>query len=264
MMLGQRRCVSSFMMIHALAATVILSNALHSHPLSDDAPQPAEPVNVLRPFEDITVHRDTKSVEIRAWVCLDEGFLEQVACSPATREHESLVVIRAKPSEIHAALLLAEFEPGTPGRWLFHPEQNKVELIPPQGPELNVFIRYEDAQGTVIEHPVRKWIRDHETGKAFPDQAWVFGGSAFRPNPEFMGPGEHYVADMTGSIIGLVTFGDEVIGLKTVISDQAEVHEPQWEVNSDAIPAEGTQVTVILRPRAKQPNEASSNVPQPE
>lgn len=218
---------------------------------SGTADQAPAQVAEIRPFEDILIDRKAQQVEIRAWVCLDRGFLEQVACSPGTREHESLMVVRAKPREIHAALLLAGMKPGRPGRWIYHPEQEKVELITPEGPELDVLVRHKDAQGNHAEIPVRNWIRDHETCKEFPNQPWIFGGSAFRPNPEFMGPGEHYVADMTGSIIGLVTFGDEVIGLQQIISDQATIHEPQWEVNADAIPAEGTEVTIILRPRTK-------------
>ena len=50
----------------------------------------------------------------RPAIRLELGWLEQVACAPATREHESLVVVNAKPSHIHAALLMAGFEPGTP------------------------------------------------------------------------------------------------------------------------------------------------------
>ena len=62
-----------------------------------------------------------------------------------------------------------------------------------------------------------------------------------------MGPGEHYVADMSGSIIGLVTFGDEVIGFSQVISDQDAVQAPEWEVDSEKIPPVGTEVTVVLK-----------------
>lgn len=214
--------------------------------------------HLLTPSEDITINRESQRVKLRAWVCLEEGFLEQIACSPGTREHESLVVIRATPSDIHAAMLLAGFEPGTPGRWIYHPEKEKVELVEPRGPELDILVRYEDSNGEQVERPVRTWIREHENHTPFPDKPWVFGGSMFRENPEFMGPGEHYVADMTGSIIGLVTFGDEVIGLKQVISDQAAIHEPEWEVNPDAIPAEGTQVTLIIQPRATPADEGDA------
>ncbi len=62
-----------------------------------------------------------------------------------------------------------------------------------------------------------------------------------------MGEGEHYVADYSGSIIGLVTFGDEVIGFSEVIADQAAVQEPEWIVDTDRVPPIGTEVTVVIR-----------------
>ncbi len=79
----------------------------------------AVPPLVLRPFAGIVVRLDEATVEVQAWTCLEAGWLEQVACSPNSREHESLVVVKAKPSEIHAALLLAGFEPGSPGTWSY-------------------------------------------------------------------------------------------------------------------------------------------------
>lgn len=223
-----------------------------------DGPSPQK--ITLEPFEDIRVQLHEPSVEIRAWVCLDGGFLEQIACSPGTREHESLVVIRAKPSNIHAALLLGGFESGLPGRWLFDqskPPEEQLTLIPPQGDKIDVFVRYE-RDGKTIEEPIRTWVRDyHDMDRTFPDVPWVFGGSSFRENPEYMGPGEHYVADVTGSIIGLVTFGDEVIGLSKVISDQEAIHEPEWEVDIERIPPVGTEVTIIFR-RARASTPTSS------
>jgi hypothetical protein len=62
-----------------------------------------------------------------------------------------------------------------------------------------------------------------------------------------MGPGEHYVADMTGSIIGLVTFGDETIGFSRVLSDQESVQEPVWEAATEHLPEPATPVTIIVR-----------------
>jgi hypothetical protein len=222
--------------------------------LAGDAPPLGEKAaekqpRVVTPFEDIRVDLAATSVEVRAWVCLNAGFLEQIACSPGTREHESLLVVRARPSNIHAALLMAGVEAGAPGRWIVHPEEEKVELIPPRGDRVDVLVRYRNSDGEEIEEAIRRWIRDHAEKQKFPDAPWVFGGSLFRPNPEWMEPegGEHYVADVTGSIIGLVTFGDEVIGFSRVISDQAAVHEPEWMVNTERIPDVGTEVTLILR-----------------
>lgn len=203
---------------------------------------------IVHPFDGITVYlaADASRIEITARTCLDEGWLEQIACSPQTREHESLLVVAAKPSQIHAALLMAEFEPGAPGKWTY--ENNTIGTINPMGDNLEVMVRYINSSGQTIENPIRHWIRDGSGGgQDFPDEPWVFGGSIIAPNPKSMGPGEHYVADMSGSIIGLVTFGDEVIGFSRVLADQADVQAPLWEVKTQAVPPIGTHVTLILR-----------------
>ena len=194
-------------------------------------------------------------MEVAAEACLDEGYLEQVACSPGTREHESLLVVAAKPSQIHAALLLAGFEPGLPGRWTY--ENQTLGTIDPTGDAIDVRVRYTKPDGEEVQTPIREWIRgvvpphgesDREpVYEKFPELPWVFGGSSIARNTPGMPPGEHYVADMTGSIIGLVTFGDETIGFSRVLADQEDVQAPEWEVNTPAVPPMGTKVTLVLR-----------------
>ena len=227
--------------ILALCAVVCLSSGC--------AGTAREP-RVLEPFEGITVRPDVPVVEIEAWSCLEAGWLEQIACSPRTREHETLVVIKAKPSDVHAALLLAGIQHGTPGSWSF--EDEAVSFTPPTGDRLEVLVRYE-LDGRTVEEPIRTWMADAEGRSSFPDTAWVFAGSLFAENPDWMGPGEHYVADQTGSIIGLVTFGDEVVGFEEVFSDQQSIQPLAWQVRIDHVPPVGTPVTVILRRAAGSP-----------
>ena len=193
----------------------------------------------------VAVHAGQGRVEVQAFVCLDGGWLEQVACSPDTREHESLVVVKTRPSNIHAALLMAGIEPGSPGRWSY--EDGTVSVVPPTGDRLDVLVRYE-SNGRRIEEPIGSWIVGTADDRPFPDVPWVFAGSAFAENPDWMKPGEHYVADFTGSIIGLVTFGDEVIGFQEVIADQVDVHPPEWEVDDLLVPPMGTRLTLIVKP----------------
>jgi len=99
----------------------------------------------------------------------------------------------------------------------------------------------------MIEAPVTRWIRDHHGRRAFPDVRWVFAGSRFETLPDTLGGGEIYLADESGSIIGLVTFGDEVLGLDRVIADDAEVAPPEWEAHTERMPDVGTKVTIVLR-----------------
>lgn len=205
----------------------------------------SRPAALRQPFPGIAVEPSTREVALDAVVCLDAGWLEQVACSPGTRVHESLVSVAARPRNVHAALLLAGLVPGAPGHWS-EDEDGGVSLVPPSGERLSIAVRHGDPP---VEEPVGDWIADAEGEATFPrDAEWVFGGSAIVPNPPFMGPGEHYVADLTGSIVGLVTFGDEVIGYREVLPDQEAVEPPHWQVRSGRVPPVGTPVQLVIRP----------------
>ncbi|HRP63353.1 MAG TPA: YdjY domain-containing protein [Phycisphaerales bacterium] len=234
----------------AIAEPIASAEPAHVEHREDERPLPARPARaVISPFDGVEVDRIDRVVRVRAWVALDAGFLEQIVCSPGTREHESLLIVNVRPSDLHAALLIAGFASGTPGRWEWNEETEQVRLIPPTGEPLDLFVQYE-RNGVMIEESIRDWITDFTGERTFPPDPWVFGGSMFRPNPESMGYGEYYVADISGSIVGLVTFGDEILGFSHVISDQADIHEPEWVVNTDRIPPPNTEVTLIIR-RAK-------------
>ncbi|MHC5025183.1 MAG: YdjY domain-containing protein [Planctomycetota bacterium] len=182
-------------------------------------------------------------VEVDAVVCLEEGWLEQIVCAPGTREHEAIMVSDVAPSRIHAALLVAGFESGAPGRW--HATDDGYGLSAPTGSEVSVAVRYE-VDGETRVDPVRSWVRDHNTGRSLPDVPWVFGGSIFVEAPPGSETQEVYAADFSGSIIGLVTFGDELIGLATVIADATDVEPETWEVASEQVPGVGTPVCIVI------------------
>jgi hypothetical protein len=243
-----------------------------SHPAATSraASQPAAAgatgVKTVKPFPGVTAIIDADDpsrsrIELKAYTCLDAGWLEQVACMPGTREHESLMVVDAKPSQVHAALLMAGFEPGKPGRWTY--ENQKFGAIDPTGDKVAIVVRYVDKEGKTIEHDVGKWIREpaskDKAAKPFPREPWVFGGSVLARNTPDMGPGEHYVADMTGSLIGLVTFGDETIGFSRVLSDQETVQEPEWEANTEALPEVATPVTLIIQKWKDDPEDGTAD-----
>lgn len=217
-------------------------------PPPDAGTAAAQPRAEISPFPGVVVAPAQHRVELEAVVVLDAGWLEQIACTAGTREHESLLVPHAMPSQVHAALLAAGFEPGRPGRWRH--ENGAYVYEPPLGAPLDVAVRYRDAEGEVVEEPVSRWIRDHHGRRVFPDGPWIFGGSRVERVPETLGGDEHYTADLSGSIIGLVTFGDEVIGFGQVIADEVSVAPPEWEVFTERVPPIGTPVTIILRARA--------------
>lgn len=189
----------------------------------------------------ITIDRDARTVDIDAKVCLREcEFLEQLACSEGTREHESLLVLLAKPSMVHTALLLMGLEPGSPMRWI--EEEDSVRTIAPRGPEVAVFIVWHDEAGEEVLTPANEWVSDQNSGEAMEGNTWLFAGSKFvEVNGE-----EMYVADAYGTAISLVNFGDDLLARATEMTDQNDSHGRVWGANTDAIPEVGTEVRIRL------------------
>ena len=59
---------------------------------------------------------------------------------------------------------------------------------------------------------------------------------------------EFFAADASGSLVGLVTFGDEVLGLERIRSDQVGVDAAEWMVRTGVVPPPGTPVQLVFRP----------------
>ena len=174
-------------------------------------------------------------------------YLEVIVCTPDTKEHESLVMTKAKASNIHAALLAIGLTPGSAGNWKF--EDRKFIPVPPTGPGVDVRLAYRDATGKEIESPAGDWVVNASNGAPFGsaasgDHGWVFAGSRMAMHQGK----EYYDADGVGTVVGLVTFGSETVAWKRVISHEAEINEPEWIANRAKVPAYGTKVTVRLRP----------------
>lgn len=170
------------------------------------------------------------------------AYLEVIACRPDSREHESLVVTPALPSHLHAALLLAGASSGKPGSWRV--DGNDLVAEPPSGDRVLVSLRWKSLNGEHVEHSVADLVRNTRGVSlgSTPD-GFVFAGSGFLKQ---LG-GERYAADLSGTLVGLCTFGDEPVAWSRVISPEAEIQEPQWTADGSKLPPPGTPVTIVLR-----------------
>jgi hypothetical protein len=56
-----------------------------------------------------------------------------------------------------------------------------------------------------------------------------------------------YAADQSGSVVGLVTFGDEPVASVAVVPDRADIAEPSLMAWTERMPPEGTTVTIVIR-----------------
>jgi hypothetical protein len=182
-------------------------------------------------------------------------FLEVLACSFNTREHETFVVSRVKPSHIHAALLAVGLKPGTPGSWTS--KDGRIVGTAPTGDRIAVRFVYEnDAKQTVEADPLT-WIVSSADRSPFLDRQRQDAAKSGGPAPGFVFAGSRFVtragasvydADGAGIIIGLTTFGSELIGYSRMLNPDASVEAPSWIADLTKTPPPDTAVRVRLRP----------------
>jgi hypothetical protein len=150
-------------------------------------------------------------------------------------EHESVLRTHARPSHIHAALLMIGLQPGEPLRY----SQAAGKWFPPHGPALRISVEYTDEHGRLVTVPANKLMRDIRTRKPMPSTSWVFTGSRIMPDGV-------YAADVTGYIVSIVNFDLTPIDIPQLASNANETLE--WQANLEALPPRGTPVSMILEP----------------
>lgn len=229
----------------------------------DDARRAAPPLQLREAFPMVRVDAAAKVVEFDARVSpmlvpdakAPLFFLEVICCSPDSREHETFVVTDAKPSHIHAALLSIGLRAGHPGS--FRQNGRSLEPVDPAGDRIDVRFVYV-IDGREIEADPLAWVcKAGEEGSGFvaTERAWATAHAQSAPGWTFCGSRfverggrEVYDADGTGVLIGLTTFGSEVIGWSRTISPDSDVQEPEWVADFKKTPPAGLPVRVRVRP----------------
>jgi hypothetical protein len=200
-------------------------------------------------FPHVRMDRTARVIDVDARVpinCHDPRtpnvYLELIACTPDTREHEVLASTKAKPSHVHAALLMLGLEPGHPATWTKGAD-GMLNEQPPDGPRVGVELVTRDEEGNEVVETPSDWIVHAQTRERWPSGEWVFAGSLFVKRQGE----ERYDADWSGTFIGLTSFGTEVLAWPDVISPTAAIDEPVWIADPARVPQFGTPVVIRLR-----------------
>lgn len=169
-------------------------------------------------------------------------YLEAFVCGPDSKEHESLVMTKARPSHLHAALLAAGFVPGAPAKWTAGPEGGRA--TPAKGDALRVTFLVTGADGGETQSEPWTWAKHARTGATLtpPTPAFVFTGSRM----VHRNGREWYDADGVGVLIGLHAWESEVIAWRTPMSPWVQVEEPVWIADAARVPKVGTPVRVRI------------------
>lgn len=224
-----------------------------------ETPAEASANNVVK-LPGIEIHAEKAIVDVDGQVALTDGLLELIACTEGTKEHEAIVRIDALPIHVHTALLLIGARNGNPAmRKPINEEQTRWMHYRPSGQPIKVSLVLKDPEGKDVERPINDFIRRTEGDPYMPDMGFETEESgeekeAF-PNV-FLFTGSHliegkegnkqYLADQSGHVITISTFGDELLGLADIQS--RENGELVWEVDPTHLPPLDTKVKLRLRP----------------
>jgi hypothetical protein len=264
----------------ALVPSLILSSG--ARPASAQAPPreqaAAKPARKNFQLPGLVIDFQKRCVDIEATICLEEGLLELIACKKGSKEHESIVAVDARAMHIHTALLLLGANNGSPAMMKPIDEQQTGWVhVPPRGDPVDVYLLLPEENGQTVERPIGDFVvrsdrgsplptvdeqpgpeRDVEQNAEFP-KTFLFAGSRLRDN----GPGPRtYLADESGNLISIATFGDELLclpGTHAMANDAL-----MWQIDSSKLPEVGTKVTLRLRPRNKPATQADKAAAQAE
>lgn len=176
-----------------------------------------------------------KRVFVDGYVAQRETFLEMFACDTGTKEHESVLGVAAKSSEVHAALLAIGGQVGKTVR--FDPE-----YVPASGQRIRVWVMWRDEKGQFQVADARNWVRNTETKEAL-DKDWVFAGSYIWNDPS---DGKAYYQADSGEMICVSNFSTALMDLPIASSDSNSAL--QFEAFTERIPPVGTFVRLMLVP----------------
>lgn len=233
------RMVSAMMMAGAVWASVVVGAG---EPAADQG-------GIKEVFPGVRVERGGEGkpgvVEFDGEVIADLSdpkkvlYLEVLACPRGSKEHEALVMTKVKPSQVHAAMLLAGFVPGKPVAWGADGKASAptgdavtVEFVWKEGEEQ----KRAPALDWVVN--AKDWTRASALGKGF-----VFAGSVMVRRGDGT---ERYDGDSAGTLVGLAGFGSETVAWTRVFSPEASVDEPVWVADRARVPKVGTAVVVRI------------------
>lgn len=271
--------------MNSVCYTIVLAllSAIVPHPsLADDAAR-EKAVRKRVKLPGLVIDFKHRCVDLEATVCLDKGLLELVACTKSSKEHESIVAVSARAMHIHTALLLLGANNGHPAmRKPVDEEKTRWINVPPRGDAIEVFLVTTDKEGMATERPISDFVvrspqRDDEVDGVVvtapeesrkPEDAktarlphtFLFAGSHLRDN----GPGpRQYLADLSGNLISIVTFGDELLCLP--FHQTQEDNALMWRVKPETLPKVGTKVTLRLRTKLlkAEPEDAGTTRARP-
>lgn len=189
----------------------------------------------------IAIDQKAGVVDVDAVFAARDAYLELIACTSGSKEHESLVAIKARAQHVHFALMLLGAQPGKPSQWVKDKKTGEWRGINATGTKVKVSLLIEE-DGKWVERSITKYIIDRDD-KPLPGEVFVFGGSKLTEKKD---GSTVYEADTEGNAVSLVSFGDETLSWPTAASTSNDTLD--YYVKTDALPPADAKVKLRLRP----------------
>lgn len=217
-----------------------------SLPAADQAAEPVKPsVKKLdgTRYQIGEVVFDQKAREIRfpAKVSVTERTLEYLIVQQNGKAYESLLVTAISPTHLNLAFALLRYLPsrelyalpnetgGISGNFPVVPAEVKAAA------RVTIEVEWSE-DGKVRRVPANEWIQHQVKATAMPAGPWVYGASDFYEGK--------YVPETTGDIAAISVSSSALLNYPGADNDDGNV----WTPFPKRVPAEGTNVTVIIAP----------------
>jgi hypothetical protein len=167
------------------------------------------------------------------------------------KKHEAILVTRAKPSVLNAALLMLGLQPGQNATYTEKqppPTFEEIEkgadpliITPPKGMQLWMTVRWKTPEGKQQEYCVEDLVMDLSTQEPVVDCSWVYLGG--RMARIYKNEPEVYVADMEGNLVSTCYMSPDN-HLATMVHKDARDQQNWWFTNK--MPPHDTEVQLVF------------------
>lgn len=231
-------------------------------PVPDDAPEAIRKLVDELAREGVRVDFERKRVEVKGAILLDRmmpGYpIEYLVVTEEGFTHEALGIVRCVPSKLNAAFLALGLQPGRTVRFerkeppppvdrLRDGTDREVRILPPEGPVVDILVRWTDEAGRERLHPIEDLVRYVTNGRSVARRGFVYVGSRFHTVVMDGRRQQRYMADLEGNIVSLYLagFGNCLFDMNGIEGVESYL----YDVNSDLCPPKGTKVTFVFVPR---------------
>jgi hypothetical protein len=190
----------------------------------------------------IEIRAASREVRLPCRVLHQELPIEYMLVHETGKDHETVLITSIRPIDLHVALLLANYTPGSAGLFAKLPpgEPKPFEERQPATPGghlAKLTLEWLNEKGEPQTAPISAWYQNSDTRKPPPDaEHWVFHGSRITE--------QGYMAEVEGSIAAVYADPNALFIAPTAGNHRDDL----WISLPAAVPAGETPVTLVITP----------------